>query len=238
MDFIYKNKEEISDDEKNAVLDVAYLRNHLLRQFSVLVGIYYEIGLIFQKNKNKDFFNRLRRIFSLSASQLRFAIGLVELYSSKEKAIEEFETKYNYQINVLFKEIIKKKLLNPVVRRKEHIPLQELFFKLQNFQSLPEEEQKRIYALYQEMKKIFPDKPNLDDRFYLKYSICAFCGEEPGPDGNELINHPELPFVKIPLCKHCYEKGLFDRDLLVKIYAHYALNLENAINKINNIEQE
>jgi len=239
-DFLEKIKREEYklDEEKQAVLDVAYLRNFLLSAYTNLLENYYAIGEILVKNKNKPFYNRLLRIFALPETQVEFAIALYTDYNSKEDMILEFETKYNYRINYIYREKTKKYFMKKPTNTGISGGYKNLFKKIDVYDKLNENEQNILYLLYKEMKKIFPDKPRLDDKYYLKYSECAFCNSPAPPEGNELINHPQFPFIKIPLCNDCAEKGLYDPESLVKIYAYYAMNLENAINKIHNIDQE
>jgi hypothetical protein len=72
------------------------------------------------------------------------------------------------------------------------------------------------------------------DTAYLKYSECCCCGEYPPPEnGFMLKQYKNDTYIQYPICDRCEEDGKEpDTERIMRMYAGYAINLEQMIDRI------
>jgi len=93
-----------------------------------------------------------------------------------------------------------------------------------------------LNAVQKKIARFLPIKKQLEDMNYLPYSECACCGEyNPPPGGHNLIRYKSEQFM-VPRCTECESiDAKPNPEVVAKLYAHYAFNLEYLMSKIEDV---
>ena len=92
-----------------------------------------------------------------------------------------------------------------------------------------------IISIRNMITRYCPADSTLKDKNYLPYSPCCCCGEKVIPPGGFHLREYGKGYIKYPICPECENEGrAAEPDRILKLYATYALNMENLVFRITN----
>jgi len=193
----------------------------------------FKIGILMNAGACGLSAKQLSAYMGLPRQQLGYAKHLAEKYGNDyEKMVEAYYKSGAVAFNTFACQSLTK-------RKRDSDPTAELRAKVSGYlQRLKHDggdpgAYAALNSLRTAISRHVPLGRELSDPNYLKYCDCCCCGETPPQNGHSLAHYKDIPFVKYPVCDVCDEKGAEpDKDAIIKMYAAYAINIEQMIDRI------
>ena len=198
----------------------------------------FDVGVLIFVSKNKEVtFRELGNIGGIPYPHLSIAQTIARLWKcDKVKFMEHCANENINSWRQALKEFgpMRKRRKNRLGKKihEVYLTMIALHDNAKNFDANKEEYDAMVEIL-QKCAKYVPAKKKLTSPHYLKYQDCVCCGMEPPRKGHLEKHHPAFDWLKYPVCEKCSEeKKQPDWERVAKIYACYAIDLENALDKL------